>query len=205
MGRRTRIDKNVKKKNVGRKKVLIFILWIGIILCFVGIFLLYGPYRNFRDWLITTANSTMTHKYLATWFYDEETIQECLDRNKIIEVIGTTDTSQIHFVLDDNKGPFENEYEEAVLKRNDKNNDYKIIPIKSSKYSGYLTVIYDPSRIKTAVTSKIGSSGEYLSAMSKKNKGLVAINAGGFADENYEGTGGTPLGITISSRKVNNR
>lgn len=213
MGRQTSIGKdakrskhasNVKKNNNVKKKILIFILWIGIIGCFSGLFLLYGPYRGFREWLITTANTTMTHKYLATWFYDDLTIQECLDRNKIIEVMGTTDSSQIKFAVDDNKGPFANKYEEAVLKRSNKNNDYKLIRIKEDKFTGYLAVIYDPSRIKTVVTDNLGSSGEYLSEMSRKNKGLIAINAGGFADDNGNGTGGTPLGITISSRKNNN-
>lgn len=206
MGRRASIGKETnqsrKRESNCMKKFILFILRLGIICCVIGLFLLYGPYMGFREWLITTANSTMTHQYLATWFFDDETINECLERNKIIEVIGTTDASQIHFGVDDNKGPFENEYEEAVLKRSSKNNDYKIIKLKGEKYSGYLAVIYDPSRIKTVVTSKIGSSGEYLSDMSRRNKGLVAINAGGFADENGEGTGGTPLGITISSGKL---
>lgn len=210
MGRQTSIGKDVrkskhtsdvKKRSNIKKKILILILWIGIICCFSGLFLLYGPYRGFREWLVTTAYNTMTHRYLADWFYDETTIQECLERNKLIEVIGTTDSSQITFSVDDNKGPFANEYEEAVLKRSDKNNDYKIIRIKEEKYTGYLAVIYDPSRIKTAVTSNLGKSGEYLSEMSKKNKGLLAINAGGFADDNGEGTGGTPLAVTISSGK----
>lgn len=200
MGRKSTNNKSNRKRNSFGKKILIIILWIGIICCISGLFLLYGPYNGFRDWLITTANTTMTHQYLATWFYDDDTIQDCLNRNKIIEVMGTTDSSQIHFSIDDNKGPFANKYEEDALKRSDKNNDYKIIRIKEEKFTGYLAIIYDPSRIKTAVTSKIGTSGEYLSDMSKKNNGLVAINAGGFVDENYQGTGGTPSGITISSR-----
>ncbi len=33
--------------------------------------------------------------------------------------------------------------------------------------------------------------------MSEQNDALVAINAGGYADENWEGTGGIPAGITI--------
>lgn len=194
-----------KSNNGGIKKLFIFLFWVGIICCFAGLFLLYGPYRGFREWLVTTASSTMNHQYLATWFYDDVTIQEVLERNKIIEVIGTTDTSQIQFKLDDNKGPFANKYEEAVLKRSDKNNDYKIIRIKEDKFTGYLTVIYDPSRIKTVVTSHIGKSGEYLSEMSRKNNSLVAINAGGFADDGGDGNGSTPLGITISSRKIDYR
>ncbi|MBR2290651.1 MAG: hypothetical protein IJ867_08840 [Clostridia bacterium] len=214
MGRQTSIGKEArrarrsakeKKSSIRRKKTLILILWIGIICCIAGLTLLYGPYRGFREWLVTTAMSTMNHQYLATWFYDETTIEETLERNKIIEVIGTTDTSQIQFSVDDNKGPFANPYEEAVLKRSDKNNDYKIIRIKEEKFTGYLTVIYDPSRIKTVVTSNIGKSGEYLSEMSRKNHSLVGINAGGFADDSGNGTGGTPLGMTICSRSISYR
>ncbi len=208
IGKRTRLDKEVKKtkkqlktkRNIF-KKFLIFILLLGTICCYSGLFLLYGPYSGFRDWYITTAMMTMSHKYLATWFYDEVTIEDCMYRNNIIEVLGTTDTSKIHFSVDDNKGPFENKYEEQVLKRSDKNNDYKIIRLQESRYTGYLVVIYDPSRVKTAVSSKIGSSGEYISEISKKNKSLVAINAGGFEDDNYSGSGGAPIGVTISSRK----
>ena len=197
MGKRSRIEKD----NNRFKKFLIIMFRLGIICCFAGLFLLYGPYRGFRDWYVTTANSTMTHQYLAKWFYDDVTIQEVLERNKIVEVIGTTDASQIHFTVDDYNGPFSNKYDEEILKRSSKNNDYKIIRIKEDKFTGYLTVIYDPSRIKTVVTSNIGKSGEYLSEMSKKNNALVAINAGGFADDSGQGTGGSPLGVTISSRK----
>ena len=194
-----------KEKGNGFKKFITFILFIGIICCFVGLFLLYGPYSGFRDWLITTAMSTMNHQYLATWFFDDATIEDCMQRNKILEVMGTLDASKINFTIDDNKGPFENEYEEAVLKRNDNNNDYKIIRIKEEKFTGYLAVIYDPSRIKTVVTSKMGVSGEYLSEMARKNNALVGINAGGFADDGGEGTGGTPMGLTICSRRYSNK
>ena len=198
--KRGKHSSKVKAKNYFLKKFLIFILFIGIVCCLSGLFLLYGPYSGFRDWYISTAMGTMRHQYLAQIFFDEETIQDCLSRNKIIEVSGTTDADKVKFTIDDNKGPFENEYEEAVLKRSDKNNDYKIIPIRESKFTGYLTVIYDPSRIKLVTTSKFGTAGEYLSDISRKNDSLVAINAGGFPDEDGEGTGATAIGTIISKR-----
>jgi exopolysaccharide biosynthesis protein len=94
---------------------------------------------------------------------------------------------------------YENEYEEAVLKRTNKNNDYKIIEINGDKFHGYLTAIYDPSRIRVATTSKVGTAGEYLTEISKANNALVAINGGGFADANFNGDGSTPLGVTIAN------
>lgn len=191
-------DNRKSGRNIG-KRLWIILFRLGIICCLAGLFLLYGPYRGFREWLITTSQTTMNHQYLSTWFYDKQTIKEVLARNKIIEVIGTTDASQIQFTINDNKGPFANKYEEAVLKRADNNNDYKIIRLKEENFTGYLAVIYDPSRIKTVVTSKIGVSGEYLSEMSKRSKSLIAINAGGFADEGGDGNGANPAGITIVS------
>lgn len=97
---------------------------------------------------------------------------------------------------------YENEYEEAILKRTNKNNDYKVIEIKGSKYHGYLTAIYEPSRIGVVATNQIGKAGEWLVDMSARTKSLVGVNAGGFADANFNGDGGTPLGITISDGKV---
>ena len=65
------------KKQTG-KKILFVLIILAIIGTSVGGFLLYGPWSGFRDWLITTAMTTMTHQYFATWFYDDETIQEVL-------------------------------------------------------------------------------------------------------------------------------
>lgn len=96
---------------------------------------------------------------------------------------------------------YENEYEEAVLKRTNKNNDYKIIEINGSKYHGYLTVIYEPSRLGVVATSQIGKAGEFLVDISKANNAVFGVNGGGFADANFNGDGSTPLGITISNGK----
>jgi exopolysaccharide biosynthesis protein len=197
--------KNSKKKKNSGKKFLSLIFNLCTIGCLAGMFLLYGPYYGFRDWLITTSQSTMTHQYLSTWFYDDDTINDCLNRNTIEQAFASIDTDSIHFInpnIVDTTATYENEYEEAVLKRSAKNNDYKIIKISGDKYSGYLAVIYDPSRIKVVATSKLGTSGEYLTTMSKNNNALVAINGGGFADANGDGDGSLPTGITISSGTV---
>ena len=71
--------KHRKKKSVFKKILTTFII-LFIIGCATLGFLLYGPYPGFREWLITTAMTTMTHQYLATWFYSDETIQEVLNK-----------------------------------------------------------------------------------------------------------------------------
>lgn len=202
--RTSRKEKKQKKKKIFKNVILAFsILFIIGISAFLT--LLYGPWGGFRDWLITTAMSTMNHQYLAKWFYSEKTIQECLDRNKIVEVSGTTDENIIEVVNynTEEEITYANEYERQILERDKNNNDYKIIKIDGgNKYNGYMAVIYDPSRIEVATAANIKNSGQYLTDISKRNNALVAINAGGFADENNTGAGNNPLGITISKNKV---
>lgn len=204
-------DKRSKKKKSGLlKKFFIVILVLGIICCSILLFLLYGPWSGFRDWLITTAMSSMRHQYLATWFYSDETIKECLDNNRVIEVSGITDENTVEIIDYGEKETvtYANEYERQILEKDDNNNDYKIIKIDSGKdYSGYMAVIYDSSRVEVATTQYIGSTGQYLTTISKNTGAIVAINAGGFMDENYQGSGASPLGITMSKGKIisNNR
>ncbi len=168
---------------------------MGIIGIIVVMFLLYGPYIGFREWLVTTAMTTMTHQYFATWFYDDDTIKYILNKNKVEEIIEDTDLNAINF--DSNKTTYDNEYERQVLERDEKNNDYKIIEINEKNYFGYLVAVYDASRIKTVVTDNLGKSGQYLTKMANNNDALIAINGGGFDDPNFNSTGGSPLGITV--------
>ena len=190
------------KKQTGKKVLLVFII-LAIIGTASGGFLLYGSYAGFRDWLITTAMTTMNHQYFATWFYDDDTIQDALGKNRINETNEITDTDIIVVSqTDETKIEYANEYERAVLEKDPDNEDYKIIEIEGKGYSGYLAVIYDPSRIKTVHTKKLGISGQYLVDMAKDNEALIAINGGGFEDPNYNGNGANPIGITISDGKV---
>lgn len=193
-------SRNTKINKKGSKITTIFaVLFIlGTLGIMTVTFLLYGPYSNFREWLVTTAMTTMTHQYFATWFYDDETIKYILDKNKVVEIEETTDANAINVGSSNGITNYENEYEKAILERDSKNNDYKIIEISEKKYDGYLVAVYDPSRIRTVVTENLGKSGQYLTTMAKNNDALIAINGGGFNDPNFNSTGGQPLGITVS-------
>lgn len=196
--RKQRSDKKKKRK---LKKILIIL----IVLMILGVgtvgFLLYGPWPNFREWLITTAMTTMNHKYLATWFYSDETIQEIMDKNKVIEVEETTNPDLIEQVQDE-VVEYANEYEKQILEKDPDNEDYKIINIEGKGYTGYLVAVYDPSKVSVVTTKKLNVSGQYLVKMAEDNDAQLAINGGGFIDPNYSGSGGTPMGVTISNGKI---
>lgn len=191
-----------KKKNIAKKIFITLAVLVVIGASSLGI-LLYGPYNGFRDWLITTAMTTMTHQWIAYLFYDEHTINAVMASNRVDEIQEDTDTNAIVVgVSEEPEKVYENEYERAILEKEHESDTYKIIEINGKGYSGYLAAIYDPSKVKTLVTSKIGTSGQYLTTMAKNNKAVVAINGGGFDDPNYSSNAANPLGITYSKGKL---
>lgn len=187
---------NKKSGHIGVKRFFSVLFLLGSIGIISGLTLLYGPWKNFREWLITTAMTTMSHQYYATWFYGPEVIEDVLNRNKIVEIAEDTDTDLIHFGAGKTT-EYKNEFERQILERDPKNNDYKIIEIEGKGYSGYLVAVYDPSRIQAVCTKNLGISGQYLTTMAEDHDAILAINGGGFDDPNYNGTGGSPLGVTI--------
>ena len=69
-------DKRVNTDKIKKRdNIFTIILSFCDVIAITVLFLLYGPYANFRDWLITTAMGTMNHQYLATWFLSDEEIQ----------------------------------------------------------------------------------------------------------------------------------
>lgn len=195
--------KNKKPKKMKLwQKVVVILICIGLICGSVLAFLLYGPYPNFRNWLITTAMTTMSHKYLATWFYDEETINQVMQNNYVKESDEETNLDAISFVdYSNSKVMYKNKYEKEILTHED-GATYKLININEDGMRGYLVAIYDASKVKVATASNMNSSGEMITTIAKKNNAIVAMNASGFNDPGYVGNGGKPHGVVIQNGKL---
>ena len=196
------------KKEKKSKKMKLWQIIVVIIICLALVigsglaFLLYGPYPNFRNWLITTAMTTMNHKYLATWFYDDETINTVMQDNYVRESSEDVDLDAISFVDYSNaRVMYKNKYEKEIL-THEEGASYKLINIDGDGIRGYLIAIYDPSKVKVATASNMNSRGEMLTTIAEKNKAVVAINASGFYDPGYVGNGGKPHGAVIQDGKI---
>lgn len=165
---------------------------------------LYLPGSGFRDWLITTAMTTMNHKYLATWFYSSYDINIVMSNNTVIESGEDTNPNLITFKeLDFNKKTYKNEFEKEIFTKEEGNDLYKIIDINRDGLKGKLAVIYDPSKVKLGISkgtgdSLTGSYGEYITKIASRYNAVLAINAGGFYDPDWNSSGGVPHGIVIS-------
>lgn len=185
-------------------------IFISIYVCFevmyvVGLstilILLYGPYHEFRDWLVTTAMNTKDHHYYATWFYNQDEIDEVFANNYIEEPKENTDDT-LYQIDEEPVIEYANEYEKQILVKDDYSEDYKLITFNVNGCKAYLAVIYDPANVRVTTTKHIGSKGEYVVNMAKRENAIVAINGGGFKDPNYSSLGGMPRGIVIVNGKV---
>ena len=168
--------KQVKKQKVSKFSIFLIVIDILVLICF---FLAYGPISYFRDLYVTTAMTTMTHKYFAYVLYSEETVKKVLDNNKIVEPEENTDSSAINFNPKFETDDYESIYEEQILKKDKGNDVYKLLDISGDGWKGYMVVIYDPSDIKLVFASNYGRGGKYISTMAEDNDALVAMNASG--------------------------
>ena len=140
-------EKKVKKKvklNLKIKRGFILFFSIVLIGLSIGTFLIYGPYGWFRERWITTAMTTMSHQYLATMLFDDETIAEVLAKNKTIEPDEDTNPDLIN-VDRKNVIKYSSKYEKQILENVKKDELYRLIEVSGTGYKGYLVAIYDPS------------------------------------------------------------
>ena len=193
----------MEKKKWSLKKKLI--VWGGSLFT-LGVmafaFIFYGPWNGFRNFWITSAMTTMNHQYLATWFYSDKTIQKVLASNSVEEVDEATNPDLVQLRHYSDKTIYKNEYDKEVLTRDEGNDLYKVIEIKGASYQGYLVVLYDPSKISIATTAYLGVRGQDILTVSKRENAIIAMNAGGFYDPDWNSNGALPHGTVISNGKV---
>lgn len=183
-----------------KRKIIAIVCSVYIVGFTSFLFLFYGPINSFKEFWITSAMTTMTHRYLATWLYSDEYIAKVLKNNSIIEVDEVSDPSKINF-RKYTTAIYRNEYEKEILSR-ESDDLYKVINVSGNGYQGFLVAIYDPSRISIATTAYLGKRGESILTVSEREKAIVAMNAGGFYDPDWNSNGALPHGTVISNGKI---
>ncbi len=189
----------MKRRRIKKWIIILFIILdIGAVSCLL---LAYGPNKKFKNFLITTAMSTMNHKYLARTIYTEKTINNVLKENKLEEIDEEIDVDAIEIGTYKTKN-YESKEEEQILKK-DKNNElYKIIKEEKKDKTYYIAVIYDPSRISLEEAENKGVVGQTIKEIANSNNAYLAINASGFVDTGGNGNGASATGVVIKDSKV---
>lgn len=183
-------------KRKTKKWVITFIIIDS--LAIITLFLFYGPFTFIKDFLVTNAMSTMTHKYIARTFYTDNMIENVLKRNGIIGLTTEIDTSAIQIGNIKEQETYSSIYEEQILKKDEGNDLYKILTIEEDGYKAYLAVIYDPSRIELVSSSNKGK--QKIDEIAEENNAIIAINASGYLYGNNRTK--IPTGTVIMDGKI---
>lgn len=148
--------------------------------------------------------TTMSHQYIAKAFLSEKEINEIMDKNKIDTTDKYSDEKAIEVAKYNDSEAFNNgdiQYNDNKGVPKEKDN-IEMVDISNGKYKGYLLIVSNPDRVSVATTKKVGNYGMKLEDIVKEYDAVGGINAGGFADENGKGNGGTPIGLLIEDGQV---
>lgn len=143
----------------------------------------YTPYfTNTKEMLVTTAMTTMTHQYFATFFLSDEEINEILAKNRPSENIEEQNIDKVDINENADEG-------------------IELVDVSSNTFTGYLLIINDPSRVKLASAPQLGKVGATTSQIVEYYDAIGGINASGFEDDAL-GTGAKVAGLTIVDGKL---
>ena len=190
-----------------KKKLRLRISFFTILVFLMDICVIAGLYviqrDDFKAFWIPSAMTTMSHKYLAYTLYDEETVGKIMSENYIEQ--STEEVNLDDIVINEAdlfSKRYTNPYDKEIFTKTPGNDVYKLIRINEGKYKGWLTVIYDPSDVELAVSSKLGRAGQSVNTLTRENGGLVGINGGGFEDLDGWGNGSIPYGAIIQNGEL---
>lgn len=168
-----------------KKRVLAFLVFQLIFTTITIPFLVfYGPFKEVKIAVVGASWNTLKHHNIARFFLKEEQIKEILSASYAID-------------------PMENGERLQVLDFSPKGRDkIEYYDVKGTGFKGKLLVIHRPQSIEVGYSSDMPKSGQTTSAIAIRNKAVAAINAGGFFDEEWVGTGGEPMGYIIHNGEI---
>ncbi|MBR4962063.1 MAG: phosphodiester glycosidase family protein [Clostridia bacterium] len=196
---------------------------------FCGIMAFYilivaGASEKLQTMWVCTAMTTMDHKYLATLFIPEDTINAIMDANRVDDskhdsiILNFSkqekpaDTPAQPTPSDPSKGedtpqtntpaaPAKNDYISEGY--TELEGGVYLKAVSGSGWKGYVMLIEDPMRVKLVDTSKQYTCGENVMTMVENSGAVAGINGGGFQDGiNYDSNGGMPAGLLIEDRQL---
>ena len=177
-----------KKKHKLRN--FLFYLIFGLIFTVVTapLIIFHGPFTNVKKTIVDASMTTLSHQWIAKLFLSDAEIQKIRSEDKV-QVVQQGTNSILKFI---------NSHDNSIERYNISN---------GIKFTGYLLIIKDPTRVKVGYSNKLGTQGELTSQIARDNGSIAAVNAGGFSDSSststkWTGTGGKPMGLIMSNGNI---
>ena len=172
-----KIDNGKPQKLSAKHYILSAIISLTIVVLIIGLSIFYVPLKPlqyFRDLYISTAMTTHTHQWLATWFFSEETINEVMSN---VPKDFEENSKNINFYVE--------------------KDTIEVYEVSDTTYTGKLLKISNPAKVEIAISSQYGTIGEFLQNIVENNGAIAGINGSGFVDYNGHGKAAYPVGILI--------
>jgi len=176
-----------RRKKTHKLRSFIFYLIFGLIFTGVSapLIIFHGPFTNVKKTIVDASMTTLSHQWIAKLFLSDVEIQKIRSEDTI-QIVKQGNTNLIKFI---------NSHDNSIERYNISN---------GIKFTGFLLIIKDPTRVKVGYSNKLGTEGELTSQIAQDNNAIAAINAGGFSDSStansrFTGTGGKPTGIIMSN------
>ncbi|MDR2360471.1 MAG: phosphodiester glycosidase family protein [Oscillospiraceae bacterium] len=195
------------------KKLLKVFLAVVITAAVLYLFVLFAPVKaveRLRNLWIETAMTTGEHQWLATYLFPAALIDDVMSRQVNPEVISNPELIDIPKPGGDavaaEPTPYESNdgslslYDELgnEIIVDDRDQDIRIVEVKTAEYVGHLLFVSDPGRIAVATTDKKDVKGAFIKNLAAQVDGIAAINANAFVDDGGSGSGGQIIGWTVS-------
>jgi exopolysaccharide biosynthesis protein len=151
--------------------LLIYVAVSSVLLVF------YGPFEHLRS---TAVGSILTsrHPQYAQYFLSQEQLKQYQPLSMDVAAKGDTEMlNNFSDITDDS---------------------IEVLPVEEKLFTGKLMIVKNPKRLHVEVTQHLNDVGELVSDVGTRTNAAAAINAGGFLDVAGHGTGGIPIGLTIS-------
>lgn len=190
---RKKRGKKAEKKKTSFLKTFIFFIIFEIV--FTGLTILpygfYGPFKNFRNNVISILMGSGTKQYIAKVFFSDKELTQILKEQSKTAATNVKNVKAKVIKVDPDK----------------KTGIALISDIKPTSGGGnytdaYALLISDPKRVKVGVTGSLGYAGQTTHDMARKYNAIAAVNGGMFVDPSGNGAGGTPAGVVISDGKI---
>lgn len=171
------------------RNITLWILGIGAYLCISSSLLVFhGPFHSLREYVLDSI-ATTRHAYLLkplSLFTLSDSVINAHKPHLSVAAVRITDADM------NNRKNFSDIQDSTI----------KVDTVTMPTFSAKVMLIRDPNRVKVAVTSEIGQTGQSVSELCRENHAAAGINAGAFQDTGWKGTGGIPLGITMHDGKL---
>ncbi len=160
-----------------------------------------GDFPAVRSTFVFTVKETSAIGFLADIFLSPEEVDAIINQSKE-ELEEETDTSLVEIAHSQPAEAEEGPQADAWGYVDEDGDGLVLVPIKG-KFTGYMLIVLDPSRVVLGCQPKtLGSKGYTVQEYVEMADAVAGVNGGGFADEGGRGNGSMPDTLIVHEGEI---